>query len=192
MGGAGILPVAMHRSKLYYLFGKENMYEYSAPGFADFGGTQMNPKETQMETAIRESSEELTGFLGDKEAMRELIMKKGNYAVDYKRYRTYIVPIKYDKKLEYYFNNNMRYVLSKLPPKVVANTTIFEKQEIRWVCEDDLMHMRDEFRVFYRHIVDKVHKDRKKISIFVRGSFPGKTRKRRQRLRKKTMRKTKS
>ena len=38
MVGASILPVAIHNKELYFLFGKENQNEKSAPGFSDFGG----------------------------------------------------------------------------------------------------------------------------------------------------------
>ena len=36
--GAGILPTTIHDNKLFFLFGKENRFEDSAPGFSDFGG----------------------------------------------------------------------------------------------------------------------------------------------------------
>jgi len=38
MVGSSILPVAIHNRNLYFLFGKENLLEYSAKGFSDFGG----------------------------------------------------------------------------------------------------------------------------------------------------------
>jgi hypothetical protein len=38
MGAAGILPATIRNGKLWFLFGKENKYEKSAPGFSDFGG----------------------------------------------------------------------------------------------------------------------------------------------------------
>ena len=63
MPGSSILPVAIHKGKLYFLFGKENSLEDSAPGFSDFGGG-IESGETAYQTAIREGSEELTGFLG--------------------------------------------------------------------------------------------------------------------------------
>ena len=51
--GAGILPTTIYKNKLYFLFGKENKYEDSAPGFSDFGGGKDND-ETYLQTAIRE------------------------------------------------------------------------------------------------------------------------------------------
>ena len=60
--GAGILPTSIHRGKLYFLFGKENKYA-DTPGFSDIGGGQ-DGNETFLQCAIREGTEELTGFLG--------------------------------------------------------------------------------------------------------------------------------
>ena len=36
--GGGILPVALHNNKLYFLFGKET-FNLSSPGWSDFGGS---------------------------------------------------------------------------------------------------------------------------------------------------------
>ena len=70
--GAGILPTTIHNNKLYFLFGRENKYEDSAPGFSDFGGGTDN-SETFLETAVREAGEELTGFLGNDNDVRKLL-----------------------------------------------------------------------------------------------------------------------
>ena len=62
--GAGILPITIcSDGKIYFLFGKENKYEDSASGWSDFGGGT-DDKESFFQTACREGSEELTGFLG--------------------------------------------------------------------------------------------------------------------------------
>ena len=62
MVGSSILPVAIHDNTLYFLFGKENPFEDSAKGFSDFGGG-MERNESRLDTALREGSEELSGFL---------------------------------------------------------------------------------------------------------------------------------
>ena len=79
--GAGILPTAIHNNKLYFLFGKENKYEESAPGFSDFGGGSDN-NESYLKTAIREAGEELTGYLGSDDDVRKLLRK--TYVIDHK------------------------------------------------------------------------------------------------------------
>ena len=92
--GAGILPTTIHNNKLFFLFGKENKYEDSAPGFSDFGGGTDN-NETYFETAIREAGEELTGFLGNDNEQDVLntqlmvvnrfleVLRRGDLAEDY-------------------------------------------------------------------------------------------------------------
>ena len=61
MVAGSILPVAIHKNQLYFLFGKENPMEDSAKGWSDFGG-KMENGETPYTAALREGSEELTGF----------------------------------------------------------------------------------------------------------------------------------
>lgn len=69
--GAGILPTCIYKNKLYFLFGKENKYA-DTPGFAEFGGGH-DDKESHFETAIREGTEELTGFLGSEDELRKIL-----------------------------------------------------------------------------------------------------------------------
>ena len=76
MVAGSILPVALHNGKLHFLFGKENPMEDSSKGFSDFGG-RMDEGETPYIAAIREGSEELTGFLGNKTELETLITKNG-------------------------------------------------------------------------------------------------------------------
>ena len=81
--GAGILPTTIRNNKLYFLFGKENKFEDSAPGFSDFGGGT-DKDETYFQTAVREAGEELTGFLGNNTQVRKMLTRYGNYTIDYK------------------------------------------------------------------------------------------------------------
>ena len=75
--GAGILPITIcSDGKIYFLFGKENKYEDSASGWSDFGGGTDN-KETFFQTACREGSEELTGFLGSSNDIAAMLKKNG-------------------------------------------------------------------------------------------------------------------
>ena len=74
MVAASILPITIHNNKLHFLFGKENPMEDSAKGWSDFGG-RVDDGETIIQAALREGSEELTGFLGDE---RQQDSKGGN------------------------------------------------------------------------------------------------------------------
>lgn len=170
--GAGILPTAIYKNKLYFLFGKENKYEKYAPGYADFGGGT-EKGETFLDTALREGSEELTGFLGEKQELKK-ILKQGYYKIDYSfpdnktTYRTHIFYYPYDEYLPFYYNNNQRFLQKHLPPNVIKNTRIFEKEEIQWICVDDLFRMRGQFRNYYRNIVDCLIREKKEIFQFIR------------------------
>jgi 8-oxo-dGTP pyrophosphatase MutT (NUDIX family) len=169
--GAGILPTTIHDNKLYFLFGKENKYEDSAPGFSDFGGGTDN-SETFFETAIRESGEELTGFLGNDNVIRKMLKKHGTYNIDYKTdghktYRMHIFPFKYDPLLVLYYNNNQRFLQKRLDQNVIKNSKIFEKEEIRWVCVDDIKKMRSQFRSYFQNIVDMILNQKEDIKKFI-------------------------
>jgi hypothetical protein len=169
--GAGILPTTIHNGKLYFLFGKEGKYEDTAPGFSDFGGGTDNT-ESFINTAVRESGEEFTGFLGNSNDIRKLLTKNGTYNIDYKSdehktYRTHIFPFEYNHWLPHYYNNNQRFLQKHLPAKIFKTTKIFEKAEMRWICVDDLQKMRPQFRFWYTNIIDKMYEQKNEIKHFI-------------------------
>lgn len=170
--GAGILPTTIHKNKLYFLFGKENQYEDSAHGFSDFGGGTDN-SESFFYTAVREAGEELTGFLGNDADIKKLLKKHGTYNIDYKSdekyptYRMHIFPLEYDDKLPFYYNNNQKFLQKRLDPNVIKKSKIFEKEEIRWVCVDDIMKMRPQFRSYFQNIVDMIFAEKESIKKFI-------------------------
>ena len=181
--GAGILPTTIYNGKLYFLFGKENKYEDSAPGFSDFGGGTDND-ESFFETAIRESGEELTGFLGDDNDIKKLLKQHGTYNIDYKSgehstYRMHIFPFEYNHWLPFYYNNNQRFLQKRLDPEVIKNSKIFEKAEIRWVCINDLKKMRPQFRSYFQNIVDMILEQKNSIRKFIERNSIKKTLKKR-------------
>jgi 8-oxo-dGTP pyrophosphatase MutT (NUDIX family) len=169
--GAGILPTTIHNNKLYFLFGKENKYEDSASGFSDFGGGTDN-NETFLQTAIREGTEELTGFLGS-DADLSRMLKRGTFTIDHKtdghsNYRMHIFSMDYDEALPHYYNNNQRFLQKRLDPSIIKKTKIFEKAEIRWMCIDELPRMRKQFRSYFQAIVDKLCDNKDEIMRFIR------------------------
>jgi hypothetical protein len=171
--GAGILPTTIHNNKLYFLFGKENKYEDSAEGFSDFGGGTDN-SETYLQTAIREGGEELTGFLGSDADVRRMLKKHGTYDIDYtsdnpkfKTYRTHIFPFEYDERLSFYYNNNQRFLQKRLDPSIIKKSKLFEKEEIRWICVDDIKRMRPKFRSYFQNIIDIILNQQKEIKAFI-------------------------
>jgi 8-oxo-dGTP pyrophosphatase MutT (NUDIX family) len=169
--GAGILPTTIHNGKLFFLFGKENRFEDSAPGFSDFGGGT-DDNETYLQTAVREAGEELTGFLGSDKDVKQMLKKHGTYNIDYKtgghhNYRMHIFPFEYDESLVHYYNNNAQFLQKRLDPEVIKKTKIFEKAEIRWICVDEIIKMRPQFRSYFQNIVDMIVHEKDAIQKFI-------------------------
>jgi 8-oxo-dGTP pyrophosphatase MutT (NUDIX family) len=176
MGGS-ILPVTLHNDKIYFLFGKERDIDEN-PGWSDFGGGT-DKGETFMQTAIREGGEELTGFLGSNEDIKKMLNKYGTYKIDYKSkgystYRCHIFPMEYDHLLPYYYNNNQRFLQKKLDPKIIRDTKIFEKTQIKWFSFDEMKKHHNQFRSFYKNIVDLIFSDRLVIEKFVKTNLSSK------------------
>jgi len=169
--GASILPISIHKNKIYFLFGKERETDEN-PGWSDFGGGTDNG-ETFLQTAIREGSEELTGFLGSPQDIKRMLSKYGTYNIDYKSnghstYRAHIFPIPYDDKLVFYYNNNQRFLQDKLDPKIINDTKIFEKTQIKWFTFDEMKQNKSKFRYFYQNIVALILQNKNSIQTFVR------------------------
>lgn len=192
--GAGILPTTIHNNKLYFLFGKENQYA-DTPGWSDIGGGTDN-NETFLQTATREGTEELTGFLGMEKDIKQLLTKNGTYNIEFgephRRYRIHIFPITYDPNLPVYYNNNHKFLERKLSKNLIKNSKIFEKDEIKWICVDDIPKVRKQFRNYFQEVADQIYNERSDIQAFIRKSRRGKkSTKKRARNTKKRTRKSK-
>ena len=124
MVAGSILPVTIHNDKLYFLFGKENPSEKSAKGWSDFGG-RLESKETPFEGAIREGSEELSGFLGNKSQLKSLIRKNGGvYKLKYNNYHLHLFFIQYDENLPKFFNQNHYFLWDNMEPVSYTHLTL--------------------------------------------------------------------
>lgn len=179
--GAGILPVTVYKGKIYFLFGKENKYA-DTPGWSDFGGGT-ETKETFLNTAIREAGEEVTGFLGSAKDIKKMLTKYGTYNIEntskgHGTYRMHIFPMEYNELLPLYYNNNQKFLQLRLDPNVIKNSTIFEKDEIRWFCIDDLKKMMPKFRHYFTVIADKILDNRADIEKFARKALTTRSRSR--------------
>ena len=188
MGGS-ILPVTLHNGKIYFLFGKERDIDEN-PGWSDFGGGT-DKGETYIQTAIREGGEELTGFLGSDSDVKKMLNKYGTYNIDYKSegygtYRCHIFPMQYDHLLPHYYNNNQQFLQKRLDKKIIRDTKIFEKTQIKWFSFDEIKKKHNEFRSFYKNIVHLILGNKSGIEGFVSATI-GK----RERKMKKTVRRHK-
>lgn len=173
MGGS-ILPVTLHNGKVYFLFGKERDIDEN-PGWSDFGGGT-DKGETFIQTAVREGGEELTGFLGSDSDVRKMLNKYGTYNIDYKSdgygiYRCHIFPMEYDHLLPHYYNNNQRFLQKRLDSKIIRDTKIFEKTQIKWFSFDDIKKKHNEFRSFYKNIVHLILGNKSAIQGFVKSKL---------------------
>jgi 8-oxo-dGTP pyrophosphatase MutT (NUDIX family) len=176
MGGS-ILPVTIHNNKIYLLFGKERDIDEN-PGWSDFGGGT-DKGETFIQTAAREGSEELTGFLGDENDIKKLLNRYGTYNIDYKSeghttYRCHICPMEFHEGfdlLPFYYNNNQRFLQKRLDPKIIRDTKIFEKTQIKWFSFDAIKNQKSTFRSFYQNIVDLILASKPNIEKFVKQSL---------------------
>jgi hypothetical protein len=75
--------------------------------------------------------------------------------------------MEYDHLLPFYYNNNQRFLQKRLDPKVIQKSKIFEKEEIRWVCVDEIMKMKPQFRFFFKPIADRLYNEREDIKKFI-------------------------
>ena len=184
--GAGILLISIHNGRLFFLFGKENKYA-DTPGYADFGGG-VDDGEELLETAIREFTEETTGFWGSAEDLKRYINTVGSLYIDLPStgnsrnpvaYRTYIVPVKYSPTFEQFYNNNHAFLEEKLPVEVYRDLKIFEKSKVVWATLGDIKAAVSDapqkkkqsseltFRPYYVPVVKKLIDNHDKIFHFV-------------------------
>ena len=194
MGGSSILPATIYKNKLYFLFGKERNSD-DTPGWSDFGGG-IDKGETHLDTAIREGGEEMTGFLGDDNQIKHLLTKYGTYIVNYKQelplgYRVHVFPMEYDEYLPYYYNNNQRFLQKKLDPKIIQESKLFEKGEIKWFSVNDIVKNKSQFRSFYQNIVDLILEQKSPIDKFIRKHIKNTTGKTRTNFKTKKTKRTK-
>jgi 8-oxo-dGTP pyrophosphatase MutT (NUDIX family) len=167
MVAGSILPVTIHNNKLYFLFGKENSMEDSAKGFSDFGGG-LERNETPYETALREGSEELTGFLGNPIELEKRIKQGGGiYKIIHNDYHVHIFFIPYDENLPKYYNENHRFLWDRMNNKTLNDSKLFEKIEVEWFSTGDMKRRIKEFRGFYQEIIEKFLSDKDNIRNFI-------------------------
>ena len=149
--GGGILPVALHKNQLYFLFSQEAKIKETSK-WSDFGGSRERD-ESQYQTAIREGYEETSGFFGSEEQLKQLIRKQKVVTINIDTYATYIFKIDYDKNLPTYFNNNFKFIEKNLP-QLVSKKGLFEKRQLRWFSINDIARKKNMFRIWYKPIIN--------------------------------------
>ncbi len=169
MTGSGILPATIYKNKLHFLFGRESKLD-ETPGWSDFAGG-VEGKDGLMETAVREGTEELTGFLGTEGELSKLLKKHGVHKVQWNTYTTHVFPMVYDPALIKYYNNNQRFLQKHMKPNDMKKYKFFEKAEIRWMPLSEIKKLRYDFRPFYKNVLDCIMYQKDDIEKFVRKSL---------------------
>ena len=154
--GGGVLPVAIHKGKLYFLFSREYINSKDDGGlWSDFGGSKDND-ETYFETALREGYEESDKIIGSKNDIKKL-MKNSLQQITINGYRTYVVLINYDKDLPKKFRNKFLYIKEN-KPHLLCKKGLYEKDMIKWYSYQDIKKNFNKFRPFYKNIVRTILK----------------------------------
>ena len=154
--GAGILPVAYHKGNWYFLFARESKYYKKHQGlWSDFGGSK-EKNETRYQTAVREGFEESNGILGDEKNIRNLIKNYCVTTVGDKGWTTYIIKVKYNKKIIKLFQDNFKKVLKETPEIVKAKNGLYEKDKLRWIKLQDLKKNMGIFRPWFKKFVKQI------------------------------------
>ena len=106
-----------------------------------------------MSCAIREGAEELCGFLS-KPFIKENI--SGRQSI--KRYTTFFVYLDYKKHqtLPYYLNAHYKFMAKNSGMTRETNTGLYEKDEFAWFSLKDIREKREQFRPFYREMLDLI------------------------------------
>lgn len=157
--GAGILPMAWHNGKRYFLFSRETKDGNEDTGkWGDFGGSK-EKNETRYATAIREGWEESAGFLGSKADIKKLVKNHKKARIKSRTYTTYIVKIPYDHKLPKAFRNNYLYIKKNTPILIYQHNGLYEKDKLMWLPLHKLKSKINRFRPWYKEIIKLIIKE---------------------------------
>ena len=147
--GGGILPIAFHKGKIYFLFSREQIESKVDPGlWRDFGGAS-EKGESFFEAASREAHEESVGFLGSLKTIEKLIENKTLFTVTKQKHRTYIVLIKYDRTLPKRFRNKFLKIKKSNPELIKKHNGLYEKDMLKWMSYNEVKNFPD-FRKWYK------------------------------------------
>ena len=161
--GSGILPVAIHNNKFYFLFSREVYHKNEDDNddtnrWSDFGG-EKEKNETDKETGLREGFEESGGFIGNKKKLNYLIEKNCVTTINCHKYKSFIIMIDYDNTLPNRFENDFNNI-KKLNPEKICKDGLYEKDKLKWIEFSELKSYNNYFRKHYRRVINKIIKTR--------------------------------
>ena len=159
--GGGILPVAIHKNQLFFLFGKEYS-NVNSPGWSDFGGGKEG-HERPITTAVREGYEELSGFLGSKSQINTQVKDNLICSIESNNYTTFVFKAEYCEMLPNYFNGNFKFIQNHAP-HILSKNGLYEKSEIKWFTPEEVRQKRSQFRSYYdEEFLDAILAEEKNI-----------------------------
>ena len=154
--GGGILPAAIHKGKLYFLFSREYIHSKDDGGmWSDFGGSK-DHNETYDQTAFREGWEESSGILGTKTDIKNLMKYKTLKTITIRGYRVYIVLINYNKNLPKQFRKKFLNIEKNNPELIHKKNGLYEKDMLKWIEYSKLRSHYKYFRIWYRSIIKEI------------------------------------
>ena len=154
--GGGVLPIAIYKGKVYFLFSREYINSKDDGGlWSDFGGSK-DDNETYFQTALREGYEESDKIIGSKKNIKNL-MKNSLQEITVNGYRTYVVLINYDKDLPKKFRKKFLQIKEN-KPHLLCKNGLYEKDMLKWYTYEDIKKNFNKFRPFYKNIVRNILK----------------------------------
>ena len=171
---AGCLPVCINKKgEIMFLFGLESPCESSAKGWSDFAGGMDKGEKNVYTAALREMSEETSGFLGGPVDIDRLIKAGGGYLKlvydnSGSKYHIHIFKLDYDEMLLKYYNANHKYLYKHVNHNLLKSTKVFEKIKLEWFSIEMMRLRRKEFRPFYRVILDNLINESSNIKKFLK------------------------
>ena len=152
--GGGVLPIAIFKGKIYFLFSREYINSKDDGGlWSDFGGSR-DKNETFFQTALREACEESDNIIGSKKVIKKL-MENNLQEITINGYRTYVVLIKFDKYLPIKFRNKFLSIKNN-KPQLLCKKGLYEKDMLKWYSYQDIKKNYNKFRPFYKNIVKTI------------------------------------
>jgi len=135
---AGILPYAVYNGRVVFLLGKDAQDAL----WSDFGGKYETKDKNEIETAMREMTEETCGCVMDMRALRMRMSFHCNYHMlqsttqSKHPYYMYLLQVPFDPHLRSAFKKTVAFLrYSKLPKGMV------EKVDVQWVTLEQMQRM---------------------------------------------------
>lgn len=164
--GGGIIPITVHNGKLMLLLGRENMYcKNCCHKWSDWGGGK-EINENIIDAVAREASEESMGFFGSKKEIKKILKTNSdNQYIIGDVYKYYIIPIDYDEKIPFYFNNCRDIINKYIPKNLLRNNKILEKDKMMWFTLEELENS-NKLRKHFKNTTKKIVNEKDKIIDF--------------------------